>query len=77
MRFLGSVLFQRCKDGRCKECQNYDIVSEKNLTYAECSCACHEAAANGAWRDERDVALARKNEFIANVEAVFGGKIGG
>jgi len=76
MRFLGSVLFQRCKDGECEKCEHYEIVDEKRPAYVECACAHHEAAINGAWREDRDVAHARKNEFIANVEEVFGGKIG-
>jgi len=76
MRFLGSVLFQRCKDGECARCPTYDITDEERLTYVDCACSCHEAAINGAWREDRDIAQARKNEFIANVEEVFGGKIG-
>lgn len=77
MRYLGSKLFQRCKEWNHDRCSNYDLVSETDLSYIECSCTCHHAIEAAAWDEERDRVAERKSEFIAAVEQVFGHKIGG
>jgi hypothetical protein len=77
MRFMGSAMFDRCRQENHKECPHYDMFDEIRPSYVSCACPCHEARECAAYDEERDRVAARKNEFIANVEAVFGHKIGG
>jgi hypothetical protein len=73
MIYLGSRLFRSCSLGYHGACPTYDIESEQRPAYVDCSCACHEHAANAAWEEERDRSAARHEEFLANVRGIFQG----